>query len=141
MKSIFFRHKIYISLLALVLPILAFAQKAPPNTPTTLKEAICIFVVLILDFIPYVVVIAVGAFLMGLIKYVANGDNEEKRGEGTKMMIYGIVGFFFMVGIWGIIRLFTSSFGLPFGVPQLAQKQGAYQSFDSDCQGFLSGGD
>ena len=76
-----------------------------------------------LDFIPYLVVIAVGFFIQGLIKYVGNGDSEEKRSEGRKMMIYGITGFFFMVSIWGILQLFTASFGLKLLIPQFNSDQ------------------
>ncbi len=89
-----------------------------PSTPTNFSELACIVIKLSLDFIPYLVVIAVGAWMMGLIGYVGNGDNEEKRAEGRKMMIYGIAGFFFMVSIWGILSLFTYSFGIPLYIPQ-----------------------
>jgi len=89
-----------------------------PETPRNFSELSCIIIKLSLDFIPYLVVIALGAFMQGLIKYVGNGDNEEKRSEGRKMMIYGIVGFFFMVSIWGILELFTQSFGVSLAIPQ-----------------------
>lgn len=89
-----------------------------PSTPENFSKLACIIIKLALDFIPYLVVIAVGAWMMGLIGYVGNGDNEEKRSEGRKMMIYGIVGFFFMVSIWGILGIFTNSFGLGLAIPQ-----------------------
>lgn len=90
-----------------------------PSTPTNFGDLACIIIALALDFIPYLVVIAVGAWMMGLIGYVGNGDNEEKRSEGRKMMIYGIVGFFFMVSIWGVLSIFTKSFGIDLAIPQL----------------------
>ena len=79
---------------------------------------------MVLDFVPLVVVLAVVAFVQGLIKYVSHGDNEEKRTEGTKMMIYGIVGLFFMVSIWGTLKIFTNSFGMTFGIPQFIGSSG-----------------
>lgn len=110
---------IYTLIFFLLPGTLAFAQSVKPSRePANARDLGCIFINLLLDFLPFIVVIAVGAFIMGLIRYVANGDNEEKRGEGTKMMIYGIVGLFFMVSIWGILNIFVSSFGLPFGIPQ-----------------------
>jgi hypothetical protein len=90
-----------------------------PSAPTNFGDLACIIIALALDFIPYLVVIAVGAWMMGLIGYVGNGDNEEKRAEGRKMMIYGIVGFFFMVSIWGVLSIFTKSFGIDLAIPQL----------------------
>lgn len=130
-----------LTLISFLLPVLALGQSMkPPVAPTNFSEIICIFVKLVLDFIPYVVVIAVGAFLMGLIKYVKNGDNEEKRAEGNKLMIYGIVGFFFIVSIWGILKIFVNSFGLggSFGVPQLKAPAGS--SFANSCTWFFTGG-
>lgn len=100
-----------------------------PSAPRNFSEAVCIVVKLALDFIPYLVVIALGAFLQGLIGYVGNGDNEEKRSEGRKMMIYGIVGFFFMVSIWGILALFTQSFGISLAIPQFKSDT----NFEATC--------
>ncbi len=111
--------KIYITILSLLPATFTFAQIVKPSKePANARDLGCIFINLLLDFIPLIVVLAVGAFIMGLIRYVANGDNEEKRSEGTKMMIYGIVGLFFMVSVWGILRIFVTSYGLPFGIPQ-----------------------
>lgn len=107
----------------LLLPLFVLAQSKGPAEPRNFKDSICIVMFLALDFIPYILVIAFGNFIIGLIKYVGNGDNEEKRSEGRKMMIYGILGFFFMVSLWGILRIFTNSFNLPLGIPQFADGQ------------------
>lgn len=124
----------------LMILILALASVASADDFSTLSEGIpdqpkdfaafvCIVIKLALDFIPYLVVIAVGAFLQGLIKYVGHGDNEEKMSEGRKMMIYGIVGFFMMVSVWGILGLFTRSFGLSLVIPQFKSDK----AFDNAC--------
>lgn len=132
--------KIFLSTVTF-LPLLTVAQSIkPPVAPSNFSETICIFVKLVLDFIPFVVVLAVGAFLMGLIKYVGNGDNEEKRAAGNKLMIYGIVGFFFIVAVWGILKIFVASFGLPFGVPQLTTGEAQSASFANSCLQFFTGG-
>lgn len=89
-----------------------------PDAPKNFSDFACIVIKLLLDFIPYLVVIAVGAFIQGLINYVSHGDDSEKMSEGRKMMIYGILGFFFMVSIWGMLELFTNSFGLKLVIPQ-----------------------
>jgi hypothetical protein len=94
-----------------------------PSEPKNLTAFVCIVVKLALDFVPYLIVIAIGAFMQGLIKYVGHGDNEEKKTEGRKMMIYGIVGFFFMVSIWGVLSLFTNSFGVQLAIPQFNASQ------------------
>jgi hypothetical protein len=100
------------------------------TAPSDFASIACIIVKIALDFIPFLVIIAVGDFLIGLIKYVSHGDNEEKRTEGTKMMVYGILGFFIMVSVWGILDLFTNGFGLGNAIiPQFK----ASQSFKSVC--------
>ncbi len=108
--------------------LISFAYAAPaenyklfgatPTAPTDFASMVCIVVKLALDFVPFLFTLAAIAFIQGLVKYVSHGDNEEKRSEGRKMMIYGIVGFFFMVSIWGILGLFTKGFGLSATVPQ-----------------------
>lgn len=131
--SFFSKSKITTSLtfLGFFIPAVIFAASATtgntsigsvPATPTNLKSLICIIAFLALDFVPYIITLAVVAFITGLIKYVGNGDNEEKRGEGNKLMIYGIVGLFFMVSIWGILKIFTNSFNVGFGVPQFKEQ-------------------
>lgn len=130
---------IYTLILFLLPSALVFAQSVRPSrAPENARDLACIFINLLLDFVPYIVVIAVGFFLMGLIRYVSHGDNEEKRSEGTKMMIYGIVGLFFMVSIWGILRIFVSSFGLPFGVPQF---KATGSDVSSSCAGLRQSGE
>lgn len=93
-------------------------SSSAPTTPADLSAMACIVIKLSLSFIPYLVVIAVGAFLQGLVKYIRHGDNEEKRTEGIKMMIYGTLGFFFMVSIWSILKLSAGSFGMSLLIPQ-----------------------
>lgn len=106
--------KKYLYVLTLMFPFLTFAASAP----TTFAGLINIIICLALDIVPVIVLIAFVEFLRGLINYVSAGDNEEKRSEGIKFMIYGMIGFFVIVGVWGILKLFTSSFNVTFGIPQ-----------------------
>ncbi len=105
---------IYIFVLTLTPPVFAFALTAPTSFAGLVNIIIC----LALDLVPIIILIAFVEFLRGLIKYVSAGDNEEKRSEGTKFMIYGMIGFFVIVGIWGVLRIFTSTFNVSFGIPQ-----------------------
>lgn len=125
------KFKFFLAVLVTFIPTVLLAAQATsgsakllgiPASPSNLKALICIIVFLALDFVPYIIVLAVCAFVMGLIKYIGHGDNEEKRAEGNKLMIYGIVGLFFIFSIWGILKLFTVSFGLPLGVPQFKEQ-------------------
>ena len=66
------------------------------------------------------VIFAVGFFLFvwGLVQFILNLDNESGRTEGVKHMLWGIVGMFIMVSVYGIIMLLNSTFDL--GVQQKA---------------------
>lgn len=104
----------------------SFSNNAP-SAPTKLSEFVCIIVRLIMDVIPFIFALAVFVFLAGLIKYVGNGDNEEKRSEGRSLMTYGIIGFFVMVSVWGLVGIFTGSLGMSVLIPQFnGGSQGAF---------------
>lgn len=59
--------------------------------------------------IPLLMVIATIVFLWGVIQYVISAD-EEKRKQGRSLMIYGIIGLFVMVAVWGIVAVLESTF-------------------------------
>ncbi len=52
-------------------------------------------------------------FLYGVMIFVANADDPEKRKTGANHMLWGVIGMFIMFGVKGIILLVINSFGLP----------------------------
>ena len=58
--------------------------------------------------------IAVATFFWGIIKYIAQGDKEKKRKEGSRMMLYGVIAIFVMISIWGFVSILQ---GVVFGGP------------------------
>jgi len=97
-------------------PIFAFAQVTPPSDFKA-------FVQIIIDIgkllIPVLIGILLLVFIWGLVVFIKNAANEEKRNEGKKLMFWGIISLFVAVSIWGIVTLLTSSFGFGTTVPQL----------------------
>lgn len=72
------------------------------------------------------VLVAFVTFLVGVVKYVKAGDNEESRQAGRQVMIYGIIILFVMVSFWGFVKILTKSFfgddpALPNYLPKLSQ--------------------
>ncbi|MEK7552959.1 MAG: pilin [Patescibacteria group bacterium] len=49
-------------------------------------------------------------FLIGVFKYIQSAGDEGKRKEGVTMMIYGIIGLFVFVSVWGLVSLLTGTF-------------------------------
>ena len=66
--------------------------------------------------IPILIGLAVIAFLWGVLLFVFNASDPDKRKEGRMMMIWAIVGIVVMVSVWGLVFFIQSSFGLNSGV-------------------------
>jgi hypothetical protein len=58
--------------------------------------------------------------MYGVIKYVIAGDVKDKE-EGKKFLMWGLIGLFVMVSVWGIVALVSNTLGLENTVPQLQQ--------------------
>jgi len=68
---------------------------------------------------PVVALIGVLAFLyfvFGVVTFIRNADNEEKRAEGQRHMVWALVGMVILFGANAIIELIASSLGV--SVPQ-----------------------
>ncbi|OHA15375.1 MAG: hypothetical protein A3H57_01740 [Candidatus Taylorbacteria bacterium RIFCSPLOWO2_02_FULL_43_11] len=81
------------------------------------------------------IVIAIGliTFLWGVVQYITAGADEEKRAAARNMMLYGIIGLFVMVSVWGLVYFLGSLLGitpgggvdLP-GVPAILNTDGGF---------------
>ena len=69
--------------------------------------------------IPVIIGIGVVLFLIGVVQYVASGDNEEKREASRNLMIYGIISIFVMVSVWGFVQILSTTFGFNYSLPTL----------------------
>jgi len=54
-------------------------------------------------------------FLWNMMVFVLNSGNDEKRTIGKQRMIWGIVIFVVMFGIWGIVKIIMTTFGITGG--------------------------
>ncbi len=57
--------------------------------------------------IPFLYSLAFLAFLWGIYKHFFN-DNDEKRKEGRQFAVWGIIAFFVLFSVWGLVRLLMS---------------------------------
>jgi len=74
---------------------------------------------LITLFIPIIVGLAMVTFLYGLVLYIGNSGDESKRKESVQYIIYGLVGLFVMVSVWGLVGMIAGTFGEGVSIPQL----------------------
>jgi hypothetical protein len=96
--------------------------------------------------VPFIFALAFIVFLWGIYStFIAGAANEEKRQEGQKIFIYGMIGFFIMISLWGIVNVLVHTFGFnsqtrpdypTFGAPS----SGAKSANPFDTGGATSGG-
>ena len=74
---------------------------------------------LVNNVIPILLIIGTVVFLWGVILYLTAGADEEKRANARSLMIYGLVGLFVMVAVWGIVNVLVGFFGITdTGIPE-----------------------
>src|SRR3989338_1297810 len=66
--------------------------------------------------IPLLFGLAFVYFLWGMYTYIKAASTEGKEGA-RETIIYGIIGLFVMVSVWGLVNLLTGTFGLEGDVP------------------------
>jgi hypothetical protein len=57
--------------------------------------------------------LAIAYFLYGVTKFLINQDDEEARTEGRRHMIWGIIGIFIMMAVFGIMNLLLATMNIP----------------------------
>ena len=86
------------------LPLFAFAQNPFLNILINIKNVLN-------AVIPIVITLALIYFIYGIGKYVtAKEDSEKESARG--IMIYGTIGLFFIVSVWGIVVLLQQFTGV-----------------------------
>lgn len=88
---------------SLVLLVALLPASASAQTPQTFRDIADIVVTFLTSLFPLLVSVALLAFLWGLIKFIAQADNDIARKEGKEVMVWGVVALFVMVSIWGIV--------------------------------------
>ena len=78
--------------------------------PRALKDILLIVTGFLDVIVGFILVLALLAFVMGVIKFIATAGDDKSRADGRRLMIWGTVALFFMVSIWGIVRIIKLSF-------------------------------
>ena len=55
----------------------------------------------------------VAYFIWGVAMYLFNSDNADERKKATQHLIWGVLGIVIMIGVVGILRIATATFGVP----------------------------
>ena len=99
--------------IAFASPLLVFAQ-------ITSVQSGGQFIINIINTVavPVLFAIAFIVFVWGIFMYfIVSKGNEEKQGEARNLMLYGLVGFFLMVSVWGLVNILLGTFNLNSNTP------------------------
>ena len=96
------------------------AAAAPAVTTVTSFSSLIDKVVDVLGkIVPLLIGLAVVVFLYGVLKFITAAGDETKRKEGKDVIIYGIIGLFVMVSVWGLVNLILGTFTLSPAMPTM----------------------
>ncbi len=88
----------------IIIPVLALLPAfAHAQTLTNLRTLLSSIGDLVRMAMPIVVGLALLAFFWGLAKFIFAQGNEDKSEDGKRIMIWGLVAFFVMVSVWGLV--------------------------------------
>ncbi len=83
--------------------------KAEASVVTLMKS---INRVLINPLIVLLFALAVVYFIYGLVRYLLSPDNEEVRKSSKSHMLWGIIGMFIMISVFGILSIIMNTLGV-----------------------------
>jgi hypothetical protein len=61
--------------------------------------------------LPLIIAAAVVYFIYGIAMYVISGS-EEAKDQAKSKIIYGVIGLFVMISVWGLVNILVNTFGL-----------------------------
>jgi hypothetical protein len=99
--------KVLIGFVTSFSPLVAFAQFTPSQGIGGLFNLAGLF---LNRAVPLLISIAVVFFIWQVFMYTIAGDEEKKKAAKTQI-VYGIVGIFVMVSIWGLVAILQATFG------------------------------
>lgn len=86
--------------------------------PKNFRELVDVFLETLSLLVYFIIALTTLTFVYGIILYISRADDESKRKEGAKYMMYGIIGLFVMLSVWGLVNLILGTFGLDLLIPQ-----------------------
>ena len=96
----------------LALPLLVSAQQI--NSITSAGDAIMNIINNVL--VPLIFAVAFLVFIWGVFQYFIAKEAKE---NGKDLILYGLIGFFVMVSVWGLVNILVGTFSLNNAAPTL----------------------
>ncbi len=90
-------------------PIINAYRVPAPHTLTDLIQTVTYYLNLL---IPFLIGLGIFFIIFGVLRYITEAGNEEKRIEARQFVLWGVVGVFIMLSIWGLVNILLGSFGI-----------------------------
>jgi len=87
------------------LPFIVFAQSRIDTFLENIKAEI------LRPLIALMVIVALIVFAWGIIEWIYGADNDKKVEQGKKHIIYSIIGFSIIFGVWAILNTICNLIG------------------------------
>ncbi|VAW32088.1 hypothetical protein MNBD_CPR01-395 [hydrothermal vent metagenome] len=94
----------------LALPLLVVAQTSVSNLSQAGQ-----FIIGIINgvLVPVLFAVAFIVFIWGAFQaFILGANDDTAKSKGKNLMLYGLIGFFVMVSVWGLVNILTGSVGL-----------------------------
>lgn len=103
---------ISLALVSVLIPVVTFAANR------TFLELVTNVVMagVLKPIVPLLVSLTIIVFIIGIIKFIRAAD-EKNREEGKQFMLWGVIGIFVMVSVWGLVGIIQRSFNLDNNTP------------------------
>ena len=119
--KIFMKNKLAVlagMVLMTAVPVVALAadvgggENCVPGAPVrNLETFVCKIGDILNIIVPILIALGVVYFIWGVITYVISSDEEAKK-AGRNRIIFGIIGLAVIIGLWGLVRILTNTFGV-----------------------------
>lgn len=120
-------------------PLIAFAIPVEPvqacDSLAGLGKMICQIHQLLRAIVPVLFALGLVYFVWGVVRYVI-ADGEEAKKKGKDIMIYGVIGFAAIIGLWGLVYMIVTTFDLE-GTAQIVSGPACELGNSPDFQKFL----
>lgn len=100
------------TILYTLLPAVLFAQDDAAKPLSAVQKIVSALGGIVSGLIPVAFALALLFFFWGLALYILNAGNEEKKSEGRRVMIGGVIALFIMASIWGIVSFIGGALGI-----------------------------
>lgn len=72
--------------------------------------------------VPVLFALAFIVFIWGAFTtFILGANDEETKTRGRNLMLYGLIGFFVMVSIWGLVNILVGTFSTNNSLPNVPQ--------------------